>query len=548
MPPRRAAAPVIALLLAAPGAPQSAGSTSNGVRLVLVLAVDQLRPDRLDASLPGGLGLLAREGRSFSEAMLAHGITETCPGHAAMLTGRHPAAAGIPSNEFFDPATGEVVYCAGDAREDALELGGLGGLSPRALRATALGDWMKEARPESRVFAVAGKDRGAIMLGGARADGAFWYRSGSPPRFTTSRYYRGALPAWVEAWNGEDAPADGFLAHLPERWEHGPIEPALGEDDFPGEATRLSRTSPHPLRDGDLATFGEQLYLSPYLDVVTLDFARRLVEEERLGSGPAPDLLAISLSATDGVGHLYGPDSHEARDALRRLDEALGAFLSFLSERVGGGALLVALTSDHGVLPLPEWLARRGEAICPDPRARAGVRRVGLGLLAHLWWRLAPLRPAQWVRFAGAQILLRRDVAAAREVPLERVAQETRSYLESWPEIAHVWTETEIGNGRGEIAELYRRSFVPGRSGDMVVQVARGCLVSPYDTGTSHGSPYEYDRRVPLVFFGAGVGPGVVTAPVATVDLAPTLAALLGVATPAGLDGRPLPWVVERQP
>jgi predicted AlkP superfamily pyrophosphatase or phosphodiesterase len=528
----------LALLLATASAPAKAAPP----RLVLLLAVDQLRADRLDPALPGGLGRLAREGRVFRDGALAHGITETCPGHAVMLTGRHPAAAGIPANDFFDPESGAEVYCAADPDAGALELGGTGGLSPVNLRVTALGDWLKAASPGSRVYTVSGKDRGAIMLGGRRPDGAYWYRAGAPPRFTTSRYYAEALPPWAEAFNGASPPEDGFLATLPAVWTHEASPNGSVPDDFEGEATLYSRTSPHPLRDADLARFGEQLFLTPFLDLATLDFATRLVLEEGLGRGPAPDLLGISLSATDSVGHLYGPASHEAADALARLDAALGRFLALLEERTGG-ALVVALTADHGVLPLPEWLASTGQAACPDPAIRVGIRGIGLRLLAGLWWDFGPWLawPRAWVHFAGSQGRIDRGLAAERGVPVERAVAVAKAQLEASPAIAHVWSEAEIASGSGELAELYRRSFVPGRSGDFVVQVAEGCLLSTFDSGTSHGSPWPYDRRVPILLRGPGIAPGSVPGPAATVDLGPTLAALLGVPAPADLDGTPLP-------
>jgi predicted AlkP superfamily pyrophosphatase or phosphodiesterase len=527
--------------LAAP-APCAAAATGAPVRLVLVVAVDQLRPDRLTPDLPGGLGRLVREGRVFREAALDHGMTETCPGHATMLTGHHPAAAGIPSNDFFDPESGAEVYCAADPSPGAREFGSDDGRSPAALRVTALGDWLKAVSPTSRVFAVSGKDRGAIMMGGQRPDGAFWYREGSPPRFTSSRYYLPALPAWVDAWNGAQAPEDGFLAAVPETWTYGPLPHPPRADDFVGEATVYSRTSPHPLRDPDLARFGKQLFSSPFLDLATLDFARHLVEQQDLGRGPATDLLALSLSATDSVGHLYGPFSQEAEDALLRLDEAFGRFLDLLEQRTGG-ALVVALTADHGVLPLPEWLVATGQATCPEPSGRGGIRRIGFGLLARLDLRLGPwfAWPRAWVHFAGSQGRVDRDLAARQGVAVASAVAATREYLESWPVIAHVWSEAEIASGTDDLAELYRHSFVPGRSGDFVVEPAEGCLLSAYDGGTSHGSPWPYDRRVPLIVRGPGIAPGGVAGPAATVDLGPTLAAWLGVPTPDGLDGRVLP-------
>lgn len=510
-------------------------------RLVLVVAVDQLRPDRLDPALPGGLGRLAREGRSF-DGWLEHGMTETCPGHATMLTGRHPAAVGIPSNEFFDEATGAEVYCVQDPSESARELGGEDGLSPASLRADTLGDWLKRAQPASRVFAVSGKDRGAIVLGGKHPDGAYWYRPGAPPRFTTSRYYREALPAWVEAWNGAQPPEDGFLATLPEAWEHPAGAPGAAPDDFPGEGERFSRTSPHPLRKGDAERVGEQLFASPFLDTVTLEFAARLVEAEDLGRGGAPDLLALSLSATDIVGHNYGPSSQEAADALHRLDADLGRLLAALEARTDG-RLVVALTADHGVLPLPEWLEQNGQATCPVPGGRTSALRLGADVLVRLWWRHGPWLawPRAWVHFAGSQGRVDRELASARGLAPETVAAEAKVAVESWPGVESVWTAAEIASGEGEIAELYRHSFVPDRSGDLLVQPRRGCLLSYYDTGTSHGSPWDYDRRVPLVFFGAGVAPGPAGERAATVDLAPTLAGLLDVPIPDGLDGRALP-------
>lgn len=518
-----------------------APAEQDAVRLVLFLAVDQLRPDRLSPELPGGLGRLMREGRIFAEGRLAHGITETCAGHATMLTGSHPATAGIPANDFFDPESGARVYCSSDPSPAAREIGGEKGLSPSKLRVTALGDWLKDASPRSRVFTVSGKDRGAIMLGGQRPDGVYWYTTGPPPRFTTSLYYRESLPDWVERFNGSDPPRDGYLAGLPESWVHDAPARPLTPDDFEGEATRHSRTSPHPLRDADLARFGEQLYLTPFLDEATLDFAARLVAEERLGEGPALDLLAISLSATDGVGHLYGPWSHEAADALRRLDAALGRFLDLLEARTGG-ALVVALTADHGVLPLPEWLAENDPS-CPDPAIRVGVRRLGAGLLRSLWWELGPRLawPRAWVHFAASQGRIDRELAERQEVPIERAVARVKAHLEEQPAIAHVWSETEIASAEGELAELYRHSFVPGRSGDFVVQPAEGCLLSIFDTGTSHGSPYDYDRRVPIVFRGPGIDAGTASERAVTVDMAPTLAARLGIPAPSSLDGRVLP-------
>ena len=509
-------------------------------RLVVVVAVDQLRPDRLGPELPGGLGRLVREGRVYAEAVQDHAVTETCPGHATILTGRHPGAAGIPGNNFFDAERSRVVYCAEDPSPDAAVLGvpaPAPGRSPRLLRTDTLGDWMRGAGSRSRVFGVSGKDRAAIMLAGRRPDGAWWFQGAGSPGFTTSRYYRPDLPAWVRRFND---PAAGFLAGLPPVWEHA-SEDGQRPDDYRGESDRHSRTSAHPLRSADPSLFARQLLASPFIDDATLAFSLALVARQDLGRGPATDLLAVSLSGTDVVGHHYGPFSLESRDALDRLDRSLGAFLTGLERRVGRDGLLVVLTADHGVLPLPEWLEDQGRATCPVAGGRIGLKGLGLRLLTRLhlghgFWRW----PRSWLLFAGSQVAVKRPLAEGRGVDPGRVARATESWLERQPGVAAVWSPEEIRAERSETARLYRNSYDPERSGDLFVQVAEGCLISAYDTGTTHGTPYLYDRRVPLLFWGSGIQPGAVAGPARTIDVAPTLAGVLGVPAPPDLDGSPL--------
>lgn len=532
--------PLLLALLAVP-----APALASDIGLVLLIAVDQLRPDRLDASMPGGLGRLAREGRVYNDAALEHAMTETCPGHVVMLTGLHPARTGIPANTFIDVSAGRRVYCVEDSAADAAVLAqdaDAEGRSPRNLWVPTLGDWMKAADPRSRVYAVAGKDRSAITLGGQRPDGAYWFRRGEPPSFTTSRYYRSALPDWVRAWNGADPPRDGFLAALPERWEHAPGTAGRRVDDFHGESERFERTSPHPVHGSDFEEFGEQLYFSPFLDEATLDFALDLAEREHLGEGEAPDLLAVGLSATDLVGHLYGPYSRESADALARLDAGLGEFLTALEDRVGEGRILIALTADHGVLPLPEWLEAEGRNRCSAPEPRTGIKWLALRLYWQLHRAHAPLLsiPQEWLVIAGTQAAVNRPVAAQRGVSIEAVAETARSHLETLPAVRKVWTAAEIASGEGEFAQLYRNSFIPERSGDLAIQLEPDCLIALEDVGTSHGSPYLYDRGIPLLFHGPGIAAARVPGQASGLDIAPTLAARLGLEAPDGLDGRNL--------
>ncbi len=510
-------------------------SAGEPVKLVVLVAVDQLRRDRLADTLPGGLGRLAREGRVYSEAVLDHAATATCPGHISISSGSHPGRAGVPGNSYVDRASGEMVYCVEDAREDARVLGGDGGRSPALLRVTTLGDWMKQARPATRVVSVAGKDRSAIALGGKRADGAWWYsrRRG----FTTSRHYRAELPEWLVAWN------DGLPARVPEQWQHAAAPPGRPRpDDYAAESPDHSRTSPHPIWSEDREQLLDNLFFTPFLDLLTLDLALELVRREQLGADPTPDLLAVGLSATDAVGHLYGPESHEAYDALQRLDVALGRFLDQLEREVGKGRVLVALSADHGVLPLPEWLAETDRSKCPVDPGRVGIRWLALRLLWNLHREFGPLLalPERWVHISGAGLTVDRALAAEHEVAVPDVVRAAEAYLEDHAAVREVWTAAEIRERTDPIARLYRNSFDPERSGDLVVQLEPTCMIGSFDHGTSHGSPYLYDRAVPIVFHGPGVERAVVPGPARTVDIAPTLARQVGVPVPDSLDGAPI--------
>jgi len=513
-------------------------------RLVLLLVVDQLRADRLDPALPGGLGRLAREGRWYVDAVVGHAHTETCPGHVAAASGRHPGPVGVPGNQYVDARSGKLVYCVEDEAPDARVHGASHGRSPRAIAATALGDWLEQADPRTRVFSVSAKDRSAIGMGGQHPDAAYWLERQEARGFTTSAYYRPDLPAWVRSFNGEGGAA-GFLAGLPPTWEHPTGSPPNGArpDAYAGEIGQLSGTSPHPLAGGDASVTLEQLFVSPFLDDVTLDFARTLVENEDLGRGEQADLLALSLSATDLVGHYYGPESQEARDALVRLDAALGRFLSFLERRVGRGRLLVALTSDHGVLPLPEWLEETGRGTCPVRGGRVDPRGLGAALESILdaTFGADTAGKGPWLHHADYRVTVSRERAQAAGVTPQQVVERAREMLEAQPVVERVWTAEEItaGSGPEPFATLYRNSHHPERGGDLVVQPRRDCLIAGY-AGTSHGTPYLDDSAIPLVFFGPGVQPGRVRGRAGLVDLAPSVAAHLGLALPLGLDGRAL--------
>ena len=523
--------------------PDSGHAGSGAIRLVVVIVIDQLRPERIHPSLPGGLGALVREGHGFPWAEQNHARTETCPGHATILTGRHPGAAGIPSNDFIDRRREQRLYCVADETEQGVVLGEgypedpLQGRSPVNLRVAGLGDWLKNENPDSRVYAVSAKDRAAIILAGHQADAAYWLDRKYTGGFTTSRFYRASLPEWVKGWTGEHV-----LSAVPLAWVHASKLDAESSraDDHPGEDDSFGRTTPHPIEmEGDLMASIEAFSYTPYLDQRTLDFARQLVEEEGLGEGKRTDLLAVSLSGTDLIGHAYGPLSHESADALRVLDQDLGRFLEFLEERVGREHLLVVLTADHGVQALPEWLEGRSSP-CSVASGRVSPRALEADLKSHLDEQFGA-SPSPWFMRNHMGFLFFPESRTG--VDPKEVEAAAAEWLRRQPGVSGVISRKRIESGwsRAPFADLHAHSLAPGRGPDLFVETEYGCLFSDYPAGTSHGSPHDYDRRVPLVFFGAGVEPGETWLPARTVDIAPTLASRIGLSVSDELDGRVLP-------
>lgn len=509
-------------LVIAPGLAAAAPGDERPA-LVVLLVVDQLTRARLDPALPGGLGRLLREGRVHVDATLAHGITETCPGHAAIATGLHPGHAGIPGNVVFEG--GRPRYCAA-------------GESAALLRGPALADGIRSAG--GRAVVIAGKDRAALMLGGRTGGLAIWLDRTAG--FTAGRRPGAPAPAWLARFDAARGLAPFDPASFPAEWSHPAGDPRALPDDTPSEDARCSRTSPHPVRGATLAETVERLLRTPFADALTLDLARLAVEEERLGGGEATDLLAVSLSATDYLGHAYGPDSQEALAALGALDGQLGAFLSFLEARLGRGRLLVALTADHGVTQLPEVAEQLGVSQCRVPGGRVNGAGVA-ARLAALAREVCGLAVSPEVTTDGdSAFALPAEAWKACRRPRGEVAQEVAARLASVPGVVKAWTAPDLAAApcAGSCA-LYRNSFDPERSGDWVVQLDPGCLWSSGSTGASHGSPYLPDRAVPLVFWGNGIAAAIVRGPAHTVDVAPTLAARAGLPPGARVDGRVLP-------
>ena len=495
-----------------------------GVRLLLVVVIDQAGSDILDRARPllhDGLRRLLDQGARFENAFHEHAVTTTCPGHATLVTGVHPSHSGIVDNEWFDTLENRTIYCVEDPHF---------GLSPAHLLASGIGDWVKRRDSRAKVIAVGGKDRATIPMAGKTGDGAYWYNP-HDGTFIGSPYYDHLDPAWLHHFNDPPFPDTFFGA----AWEPLPVDPSVSTARAFVQLDQgvFRDRFPHALGRPEIApdsSFYEGFAASPFLDHATEQLAERAITGEDLGADDALDLLAVSFSALDSIGHAYGPNSLEALDTLLRLDTTLGDLLRFAEQRTGPTGLLVALSADHGVMPLPEYLVATGQPAAREgPDDQACFRRE--------WERVEnELGHDRWLRANG---VLDRKTLERNGVSETVVLESIRNAIEECPTVARVRTRDDL-RARGTAADsetrLFRNSFHPERSPDFYIQRRPFVLWTP-GRGTSHGSAYEYDRKVPIVLLGPGIAPHAIREPVATVDFAPTLAVLLGLPVEDRVDG-----------
>ncbi|HTY57942.1 MAG TPA: alkaline phosphatase family protein, partial [Bacteroidota bacterium] len=390
---------VLSLILPCAARTASPHAEQGTPKLVIVIVVDQMRADYLvrfnDLFGNGGFNLFLNGGAYFTNCAYDYASTFTGPGHATILSGIPVRSSGIIGNEWFDRQKGRSVYCVEDSACESVGISpGLaaGRMSPRRFKGTTLGDQLMAHSPSSRVIGIAIKDRGAILLAGERPTGAFWFDPGSGSWITSSFYGR-TLPAWAEQFNAAGIPAR-FLGRrwtrlLPDScYSRSSIDDAPGEGTLPGEDRPVF---PHQVKDletmppggppaGGMSRRFDGLLPTPFGDELTVRFAEAAIEGERLGGRGVTDLLAVSFSAPDYCGHIFGPDSQEVEDILVRLDRSLAEFFGYVDRRIGLQNVMVVLTADHGVCPLPELREHRGAIrinpsdVLLDVKVRVGQR------------------------------------------------------------------------------------------------------------------------------------------------------------------------------
>ena len=538
-----AAGAALALVACASPAPE-APSAAATPRLVVFIAVDGLPQrqvvDYRDQLAPDGLRRFLDRGTWFADAHYGQAITQTAPGHATMLTGAYPHRTGIIANEWRTPSTGESEYCTGDVSATYIghPTGKLDGTSPKNLRVQTVGDSLKRAHREAKVITISGKDRGAILPAGQTGT-PYMYQS-KTGQFASTTHYMKEHPKWVQDFNAA-RPAD--------RYFHAQWKPLLDDaaysrslpDSQPwyGKGGKLPKVLGEGQEKPD-AAFYASLLPSPFADELSLAFARAAIEGEGLGQDDVPDILAVSLSGHDYINHQYSAESRLSHDHLLRLDRMFQDFFAYLDRTVGRDRYVAVLTADHGFMPAPELSKSKG--------LDAG-RLDGTKMLARLNEGLAKrFGEGKWARGLSAQgVLLDHKLVADRGVDRKAIEEEGKRLLVAEPGIAAVTTRGEFESGHiaaKQFEQQLRRTWDPERSADLQITLKPYWMFGSAAGGyaSTHGSPYEYDSHVPILFYGpAWIGAKRVEQRVEVADIAPTLARLLAVPTPATAEGKPLP-------
>ncbi len=475
-------------------------------KLVVAIVVDQFRYDyltRFRAGYNGGIDQLLTKGAVFTDAHYIHFPTVTAVGHSTVLTGAPPSYSGIIANEWYDRPTAANVSSVSDKTLKSLGAN-VEASSPRRLLVSTVGDELRIVTDQAKVVGISLKDRAAILPAGRMATGAYWLDNKSG-NFISSTWYFPDLPGWAKDFNAT-RPADKYAGT---DWMGTKFE-------APGEKLNAS------------------LAASPWGNELIESFAEAAIQGEQLGKRGITDLLAVSFSSNDYVGHAQGPDSGEVKDMAFRTDLLFRKFFDYLDKQVGLANVLIVMTADHGVAPVPETSVAR-----KMPGGRFGAGTVEKTIQAALEQKYGT---GTWVTGSfESMTYLNSQLIQEKKLDHAEVDRTAAQALMDLPHVMRVYTREQLMNGavREDPAGLrVSNGFYPSRSGDLFVLLEPYWLFGGGTKGTSHGTTFDYDTHVPLIFMGPGIKPGKYYESVAVNDIAPTLAALLEVETPSGSIGR----------
>jgi predicted AlkP superfamily pyrophosphatase or phosphodiesterase len=556
------------------GAFPSSAQEKKKPRLMLQITVDQLRgdlPHRYYSEFgEGGFRYLYERGVVYEDAFHRHANTETIVGHTTLATGADPSTHGMVGNVWLDRETGKLIYNVEDPRyplltkgagvdkgteiDPAQRLATSDGRSPAPILVSTFSDELALSNAgKSKIFGVSVKDRGAVPMAG-HAGKAFWF-SKATGEFVTSTYYYKDYPLWAKDWNAKrvafsHAGKSWELLHDRSTYQFGDRDDMPYETNFPG----YGRVFPHPFGKSDSKYFTTLLTVSPVGDDLTLSFAEALIDGEKLGQSGNTDYLSISFSSTDYVGHLFGPSSLESEDNLMRLDRTLAELFKFVDQKVGLANTVIVLSADHGAAEIPGYLNEFGidakyfkpDALDPktlekQPAIESVKKRFGIDKeLIQAYFQPC--------------VYLNRDVLRERGLNQAEVERAVAVELEKIDGVWLALPSSALAEGSFPDTALNQailRNYNPKRSGDIYIVFKPGSFINDFDglaVASVHGSPWRYDQFVPVIFVGPGIVSQRVFREIATVDVAPTLAAILGITYPSGSIGKPLVEVLQSAP
>lgn len=516
------------------------------IKLVLGIVIDQFRYDYLtrfeDQFGEGGFKRFLTSGAVFSNAHYPYTPTVTACGHAVFMSGSAPNENGIIANEWWDRETGKKITSVSDPNTKLLGGKDAAGASPHRLLSSTIGDQLKMmTNDQAKVIGISLKDRAAILPAGKRPNGAYWYDD-STGKIVSSTYYFPDLPAWVKKFN-QDNCADKYFGKT---WERLLPEAAYTRslpDNSPFEKWAYGKTFPHIINGGETkpgSKFFKQFEATPFANEMLTNLAKAAIENEQLGADDIPDVLTVSFSANDILGHAVGPNSPEVQDMTIRTDRILAEFFAYIDKKIGLQNTLIAFTADHGVAPVPEHaqtlgLGGRAEAKeLTDTITKALNQRFG-----EEKWIAALTYGNLYLDYAALE-RRKTSLSEAQDIA-SAAANKVRGVAESF-------TRTDILMGklpRTRIANSVALGFHAERNGDVVI-IPKPFWLFGEASATSHGTPYSYDTHIPVIFYGAGIKAGIFTTLSSPLDIAPTLAAVLKLEQPSNSVGQILSEALKK--
>ena len=529
----------------------ASGAPAKSPKLAIVIVVDQLRMDSFVRARKsfgkGGIERLISEGAFATDAHFSHANSDTGPGHAAIASGTYAYKTGIIGRRFFDRASGKVTTMLADPGHPVLEAHPTAedDDSPENFVGETVGDHLRLSTDmRARVISIAGRDTAAVLLGG-RSGRAFWF-STETGKMTSSTFYGAELPNWVKDFNGKEI-ANGYFNKPWDRAAKAADYPGQDDVDSEGDVYGLGRVFPHPV-NGRAEKAGPEFYsalaATPYLNDVEVSFARAAIEGEQLGKHADTDVLWMSFTANDTIGHVFGPESQEAFDATVRLDKQVADLIAAAEKTAGKGNVAAVFTAAHGAAPTPEAMAKSGfpAGRVTSAAIRAAVSKALTEKFGAGDWVSAVEEPDLYL---NERLIQEKKLSAAQ---VEETAGEATLHV---PGVENYFTHAQLEHGqvpRTSLGHAVAMSFFFERSGDVVL-VPKPFFIWASEGdgahGSGHRSHYRYDTHVPLVFWGPGVKASVDRQAVDMTDVAPTLAYLLGINAPAGSDGRILAEILK---